>query len=243
MQRRLKICRSSPQGLSTRWQSVKGRRLVGGSGRRHYRARRWQDGRSSRGHGRESRRTEIWRECRCRGGSGSGGTGCEVAAGVQWRSLKHSRGARSASEVFGPIEKDIRWDDHLRLHLVAKRPVIAYLARHQVLRDEVQRRDLVPGSRYPLLHGLRFEAILDQSNGPGAVVREVAGDRRGADCVIVHVDECTRWIAADGHPPPDTSRQTDAESDCQKDPQTGYPKAFRQWIGARWVHYGAVLEM
>ena len=225
--RRLKTCRSSPQGLSTRWESVEMRRLVGGSGRRQYRARWRHDGRSSPVHGCKSRRTEIWRECRCRGGSGSGGNGCEAAAGIERRSPKHSGGAGSASEVFGPIEKDVRWHDHLRLHLVAKGPVIAYLARHQVLRDEVQRRDLVPRSRYPLFHGLRLEAILDQSNGPSAVVREISGDRRGADWVIVHIYECARWIAADGHPPTDTSRQTDAESDYQEDHQTGYPKASR----------------
>ena len=173
-----------------------------------------------------SRRTEIWRACWCQGGSGSGWTGREVAAGIEWRSPKHSRGACFAPEVFGPIEEDIRWYDHLRLHLVAKCPVIAYLARHQVIRDEIQRRDLVPRSRHPLIHGLSFEAILDQPDGPRAVVREIGGNRRGADWVVVHVDECPGRTAVDGHSPPDTSRQTGAESDYQQDSQTACPKAF-----------------
>ena len=110
--------------------------------------------------------------------------------------------------------------------MVAQCPVIAYLTWHQILRDKVQRRDLVPGSRHSLFHALRFEAIFDQSDGSSAVVREIGGDRRSPDWVIVHVDEGPRWIAADGHPPPDTSRQTDAESYYQKDHQTGCPKAF-----------------
>ena len=103
-----------------------------------------------------------------------------------------------------PAHQLIRRHHRLRLQLEIQSPLVVELARHQVLADEVQRRDLVPRRTQRLGYVQRFIAVLDQADVAVAVIDKRRRDGRNADLIVVHVGQRPGRIAADGHLPLDT---------------------------------------
>ncbi len=82
-------------------------------------------------------------------------------------------------------------------------PFVTNLTRPDILRHKVEWEELVPWDRERLSNGQRLVAVLHKSDFASSVIDEVGRNGRVADLVVIDIDQGTRRIAADGHPPLD----------------------------------------
>ena len=107
---------------------------------------------------------------------------------------------RVLSQLIGARDQFLRWNYKLRGHVVVHRAVVTNLGRDQVFGDEVDRRVLIPRRGNRLIDRERFVARLDEANLARAVVGEVDGAGRGADLLVVDIDERSLRIAVHVQP-------------------------------------------
>jgi len=178
---------------------------------------------------RNRQRIGQWHLRRTAGKGGPGRSGHGRSWGEWSRGKRTDRAdrAHSPSKVLGPTEQLVGRHDPLGSHLIRERLTVANLARHQILADEIQRRDLIPRSGDRLHDGERFKAVFHQTNLSAPVIGEITRDGRDPDFVIVHIDQRTRRIAANHHPTLNTPDLAHAEHDHYQRPQRSKPRPKR----------------
>ncbi len=163
---------------------------------RRIRTRHWQS---------VGRRIRICAGQRSGRGIGHGIRRTRLHIGSHWAGPRHRRSSRrgyvAAAQAFSAGKKLIGRHDHLRLQLVIQNPLIADFAGNKIFGDKINRRIFIPGGGDRLHDSQCFVAVFYQPNLPRAVISKIGRNGRGADFVIVHINQCARRIAANGHPP------------------------------------------
>ncbi len=85
-------------------------------------------------------------------------------------------------------------DHPLKLQLKLDRAFVADLVGDKILRNEIEREVLVPGSWHCLTHCQSFVPVTHQPDLPCAVIGVIEGDRRNANVLIVNIDLSARWV-------------------------------------------------
>ena len=164
-------------------------------------------------------------------------------AGNARRRRDHRSGLHAAAKTLGTLAQLLRRREDLRLEPIVEHPLVANLARHQVLGNEIQPVELVPRRRNGLKHGQRLITVFDQANLPLTVVGERRRDRRDADLVVVHVDQRPGRIAANGHLPLDAAAgagQPPRWRPASQSQRPGRCEAWRKRRAKRWMKAGEV---
>lgn len=119
-----------------------------------------------------------------------------VARILESRTTHH--GVRTQS--FRSVEKAVGFclTAHSWLQLIDEVPSIANSVEREVVREEVERRDLVPGWWHRLVQRQCFEPVFNKLDLAGSVVGEIDGGRRGSDFLSVNNDECSGGDRIDG---------------------------------------------
>ena len=106
-------------------------------------------------------------------------------------------------------------NDDSRAELEVEFLAVLDAAGEQVVGDQVERRNLVPGAAEFYVVRLHFVAIAADRHFFGAVPGEIERGRRVADFPIADGDQCSRWVGTNGRSAMDTARNDDehAQSD------------------------------